>query len=122
MIVNWKKQTMEFWHEGKWVMLKGIEGTPKAISALQSVVGKASKGYGRKWWSLDATLNNTETQVLQETNHPEMKERLKQFDDVFHEPKGLPPRRSRDHSINLLPGQGPGSVRPYRYPIIKKMK
>ncbi|XP_050906646.1 uncharacterized protein LOC127120280 [Lathyrus oleraceus] len=120
MIVNWKKQTMEFWHEGKWVMLKGIEGTSEAISALQSIVGKASKGYGRKWWSLDATLNNTETQVLQETDHPEMKERLKQFDDVFHEPKGLPPRRSRDHSINLLPGQGPVSVRPYRYPPSSK--
>ncbi|MCI29720.1 RNA-directed DNA polymerase (Reverse transcriptase), partial [Trifolium medium] len=46
MVVNWRKQTMEFWHEKKWVMLKGIEGTPEAISALQNIVGKASKGYG----------------------------------------------------------------------------
>lgn len=48
MIVNWKKQTMEFWHEEKWVILRGIEGTPEAIPALQSIVGKASKEYGKR--------------------------------------------------------------------------
>lgn len=63
MIVNWKKQTIEFWDEGKWVMLRGIEGTPETISALQSIVGKASKGYGKKGRSLDATLSNTEGQA-----------------------------------------------------------
>ncbi|MCI81145.1 RNA-directed DNA polymerase (Reverse transcriptase), partial [Trifolium medium] len=48
MVVNWKKQTMEFWHAGKWVMLKGIEGTLEALSTLQNIVGKASKGYDKK--------------------------------------------------------------------------
>ncbi|MCI34871.1 hypothetical protein A2U01_0056092, partial [Trifolium medium] len=97
MVVNWRKQTMEFWHEKKWVMLKGMEGTSEAISALQSVVGKASKGYGSKGWSLDREKRGDKSldQVIQS------------FEDIFYEPKGLPPQRARDHAITLLPGQGP---------------
>ncbi|PNX60006.1 hypothetical protein L195_g059969, partial [Trifolium pratense] len=89
MVVNWRKQTMEFWHTGKWVMLKGIECTPEALSALQKIVGKASKGYDKKGWSLEATLNNTEAQRVQAVTHPEMLAMLKEFEDVFREPKGL---------------------------------
>ncbi|GAU28744.1 hypothetical protein TSUD_372530 [Trifolium subterraneum] len=120
MIVNWKKQTMEFWHEGNWVMLKGIEGTAEAIPALQSVVGRASKGYGKKWWSLEADLNNTEGKLEPIIEHPELKSILESFENVFQEPKGLPPCRSRDHAINLVSGQGPVNVRPYRYPHHQK--
>ncbi|MCI36325.1 RNA-directed DNA polymerase (Reverse transcriptase), partial [Trifolium medium] len=49
-----------------------------------------------------------------------MKNVLEFFDDVFQEPKGLPPHRSRDHAINLVSGQGPVNVRPYRYPHHQK--
>ncbi|XP_050906359.1 uncharacterized protein LOC127120018 [Lathyrus oleraceus] len=120
MIVNWKKQTMEFWHEGKWVMLRGIEGTSEAISALQSIIGKASKGYGNKGWSLDAKLSTTEGQTEAVLGQSDMQGVLKSFEDVFQEPKGLPPRRSRDHAINLLSRQGAVNVRPYRYPHHQK--
>jgi hypothetical protein len=47
-------------------------------------------------------------------------ELLGDFDDVFGEPRGLPPPRSRDHSITLLPGAPPVAVRPYRYPNLHK--
>jgi hypothetical protein len=45
---------------------------------------------------------------------------LADFDDVFSEPRGLPPPRSRDHSITLVPGAPPVAVRPYRYPALHK--
>jgi len=41
---------------------------------------------------------------------------LGSFDDVFVEPKGLPPARARDHHIVLKPDAAPVAVRPYRYP------
>jgi hypothetical protein len=42
------------------------------------------------------------------------------FADVFTEPQGLPPPRSRDHNIILTPGAQPAAVRPYRYPATHK--
>ena len=42
-------------------------------------------------------------------------ELLATFEDIFAEPTGLPPPRSRDHSITLKPDVAPVVVRPYRY-------
>jgi hypothetical protein len=42
---------------------------------------------------------------------------LEAYEDVFQEPKGLPPHRAQDHSIPLQEGAKPVSVRPYRYPF-----
>jgi hypothetical protein len=45
---------------------------------------------------------------------------LQAYDDIFQEPKGLPPHRAHDHSIPLQGGAQPVSVRPYRYPYYQK--
>jgi hypothetical protein len=42
------------------------------------------------------------------------------FAGVFAEPTGLPPQRTRDHTIVLKPGALPVAVRPYRYPAAHK--
>lgn len=44
---------------------------------------------------------------------------LQAFHDVFSKPKGLPPSRERNHTINLKEEANPVSVRPYRYPQIQ---
>jgi hypothetical protein len=45
---------------------------------------------------------------------------LQQHLSTFEEPKGLPPSRSCDHSIPLVPGAQPIFIRPYHYaPAIK---
>ncbi|KAJ0482832.1 putative nucleotidyltransferase, Ribonuclease H [Helianthus annuus] len=51
---------------------------------------------------------------------PDIQSVLTEFDGVFHQPSGLPPKRSQDHSIPLLPGSGPVSSRPYRQPYYQK--
>jgi hypothetical protein len=45
---------------------------------------------------------------------------LDAFAAVFSEPQGMPPPRSCDHGITLVPGSAPIKVRPYRYPAAHK--
>lgn len=46
--------------------------------------------------------------------NPDIQPLLDQFSPVFTAPEGLPPRRSYDHTIPLMPGARPVTIRPYR--------
>lgn len=54
------------------------------------------------------------------TPHPEINKLLQQFPMVFQPPHGLPPSRTHDHHIPILPNTPPINVKPYRYPHSKK--
>jgi hypothetical protein len=45
---------------------------------------------------------------------------LGEFEPIFAAPQGMPPPRSRDHHIHLVPGVAPVAVRPYRYLAVHK--
>ncbi|XP_038981135.1 uncharacterized protein K02A2.6-like [Phoenix dactylifera] len=49
-----------------------------------------------------------------------IEELLSSYADVFQEPCGLPPSRTWDHQIPLVPGTKPMNSRPYRYPHYQK--
>ena len=51
---------------------------------------------------------------------PEIEEVLQQFQELFEEPKGLPPERSCDHTIPLKSDARPVNIRPYRIPHYQK--
>ena len=51
---------------------------------------------------------------------PEISILLHTYKEVFSIPHALPPNRSHDHSITLLPNAPPIKVRPYRYPHSQK--
>ena len=50
----------------------------------------------------------------------EVEKLLTEFEDVFLEPKSLPPHRTLDHEIRLLPNSVLVNVRPYRDPRFQK--
>ncbi|KAH9666823.1 hypothetical protein KPL70_020805 [Citrus sinensis] len=45
---------------------------------------------------------------------------LQQYKHLFLQPSSLPPHRTIDHKIHLLPNTAPVNVRPYRYPHFQK--
>lgn len=93
--IDWEKHEYSFWHEGKQVTLVGDPSLHAPQSSLKTMQPEAE---------IPGTLMRV----------------LKQFEEVFSEPKELPPIRGREHAINLLPGSGAISVRPYRYPHAHK--
>lgn len=55
-----------------------------------------------------------------EVEQPELQGLLDEFEGIFGEPTGLPPRCQRTHKIVLTHGANPVVVRPYRYPHAQK--
>lgn len=50
----------------------------------------------------------------------ELEKLVNLFEDVFSNPKGLPPKRELDHSITLLAGSNPVNLKAYRYGALQK--
>ncbi|GAU51237.1 hypothetical protein TSUD_52210 [Trifolium subterraneum] len=107
MIVNWNKHTMSFWYHKQWVTLKGMEDQHGLMHSLQSIV--CSKG-------MNYMKGGGSTQTLGVNQYRELENLLNKYAEVFQEPKGLPPKREKEHVITLKEGERAVNVRPYRYP------
>lgn len=42
-IINWRKQTMSFWMDKRWVTLQGLENCRESMVALQSILRKSKQ-------------------------------------------------------------------------------
>ncbi|XP_019237623.1 PREDICTED: uncharacterized protein LOC109217806 [Nicotiana attenuata] len=74
---------------------------------------------GQAIWAHSFTISTAKTQS--EENIPAaIQQVLKEFPDVFAEPKTLPLRRNHDHFIPLKSEANPVSIRPYRYNFFQK--
>ena len=61
------------------------------------------------------------TKPKQTSPHPnEIQNLLTAYKDVFTDPKILPPQRTYDHAIPLIPGSIPINSRPYHYSPLHK--
>ncbi|MCH79689.1 Ty3/gypsy retrotransposon protein [Trifolium medium] len=116
-IINWKQQTMSFWCDNKWVTLKGTEGCGKQLVALQSIINKPKPNTEDPLWEVSkAELDKNKAVPLSHQQREDLDKLLSKYEEVFHPPSGLPPKRKKEHVINLVDGQSAVNVRPYRYP------
>ncbi|KAF5475612.1 hypothetical protein F2P56_007404, partial [Juglans regia] len=116
--INWNFSAlqMQFQWEGKSVWFKGLQLQQTSfLDCHKMFLNSCYHGKG-----LILQLQATPTLLSNEVNHPELKQVLSEFTQVFKEPTGLPPMRSHDHRIILKEGTSPISTRPYRYPFYQK--
>ncbi|KAI5316982.1 hypothetical protein L3X38_036689 [Prunus dulcis] len=115
---------MKFNVGGKTVVLKGVTPQDKIVNEHEicKELKKKKEGVILQIYSLvlqDHDGTSFPKLDLMSINS-DLKHLLLFFDDIFVEPRGLPPPRSHDHVIPLKEGSNPVSVRPYRYPQFQK--
>ena len=117
---HYKDLTMEFTVGGQQVLLKGeraMKHDPISCKTLQKMVRSEEVSSFYQLCVLDPGKDHEQQQG---DSDPDVSACLDRHAAVFEEPKELPPYRDIDHSIYLLPGAKPVSVRPYKYPHFQK--
>ncbi|KAF8405656.1 hypothetical protein HHK36_007732 [Tetracentron sinense] len=98
---NFSKLTMKFTLNEKRVTFCGRRGNVTTVSShrMEHILKKTCKGY--------LLQLRSETTAMPEDSRLALAPLLSEFFDLFAEPNGLPPQRSHDHQIPLLPGSAP---------------
>ncbi|KAF5447657.1 hypothetical protein F2P56_033191, partial [Juglans regia] len=111
---NFKDLSMKFQQEGRAVALQGLWASNLIEEGNLNMNNKLEKK------GLLLQLVEVSSEKSASELPPLVQKLLGHYEDVFGDPKGLPPQRSHDHSITLNPNTNPISVRPYRYPYFQK--
>lgn len=102
---------LSFCYKGRGVCLQGIKpsGSQCCVVWTEQHINLAG-GLNTGQLLALGTLSNTENEIPLS-----IVQLLREFDHLFVEPQGLPPRRVFDHAIPLMTGVQPVNLRPYRY-------
>ncbi|MCH85549.1 transposon Tf2-1 polyprotein, partial [Trifolium medium] len=116
VIMDWKALSMQFWHEGRPVVLQGQGVAKERQGYLNSFLEDRQHEVKGEWW-----LKNLEKEAKSDTvMDSALQALLHQYSEAFQDQIRLPPNRSQVHQIKLFVDHGPISVRPYRYPHHQK--
>ena len=115
---HWDTKTMSFDHKGVSVTLQGVQTSHKTLEELP--VDRLQKWMvGNDVWAL-AVVDVFPSEPAPEAIPDKVQQLLTEYQDVFAEPKGLPPERQYDHAIPILPHAIPVNCKPYRYSPLHK--
>ncbi|GKD02877.1 hypothetical protein Tco_1177851 [Tanacetum coccineum] len=103
MVLRGTKNSIVHWMQGRNASKNGQINQAKLASMVLCV-------YPVSLWRMDETVS-----VAKEVDKV-----LANFEKVFEVPTELPPQRSNDHQIPLMPNTPPINVRPYRHPPNQK--
>ncbi|XP_042028869.1 uncharacterized protein LOC121775856 [Salvia splendens] len=118
VLANWQHSSMDFSVDGRPVSIKG---DPTLMRRACSTQDLRSLEEGDCCWFL-RSVEKESAHVsfgigtdLSQTARSQLLQLLTAFPSITDSIGGLPPSRSVDHQIPLLPGTEPVLVRPYRY-------
>jgi hypothetical protein len=112
--IDWVAKTLHFHYADKSFQLHGhfnnnIQCSAISTNELQNICKQGAAAHLVHVYALDGQV------ITEEVTPTEIQQLIDQFGDVFAEPNSLPPRRSCDHSIPLMPGAQPVNMRAYRH-------
>nr|GEV06803.1 hypothetical protein [Tanacetum cinerariifolium] len=117
MQCNFKKLIMNFNHKGRQLVLRGMNNTH--VHLMQGNEGMLKQA---ELSSMALCVYLVQLCQIESVGSVsvEVEQVLTQFDEVFEVLKDLPPQRSHDHQIPLMPNTTLINVRPYRHPPNQK--
>lgn len=119
MHCHWRNKHISFTHGSKEVQLQGLLTTQQKQLQVMEFAELQKCLAGNDVWAL-AVIEQSSVEQLEVSNAAEIQNLLTEFDDVFQDPKTLPPHRAFDHAITLDASAQPVNSRPYRYSPLQK--
>ena len=122
LTVNFKKKRVKITRNNQSWELQGV--LPNDMEIVSARVMEKTLYQSTKGWVM-YVCQKLDSQPV-EGCHDQLQALCQEYDVLFEEVLGLPPKRSHDHQINLIPGTEPVNLRPYRHPweqknVIEKM-
>ncbi|XP_026433888.1 uncharacterized protein LOC113331395 [Papaver somniferum] len=114
---NFSKLSIAFKYQGKKIVLIGEPEYP-TLSIMSSEA--AEKYFSKNNHGMVGQLFSITPQSSSSLTPPSILPLLQEFQDIFEEPKQLPPTRNLDHTIPLKPNSTPTIQRPYKCPYTQK--
>ncbi|XP_061352732.1 uncharacterized protein LOC133297581 [Gastrolobium bilobum] len=112
VVLDYSKLTMEFAWAGETIKLQGDKHAgPISLNQFRKLQHRGQVASLFQLTLLDSVISEPPPD-----NCPEVQLILSDFEELFNEPKEIPPYRVLDHEIHLQPQVSPINVRPYRYP------
>jgi hypothetical protein len=118
MVCHWENKTLEFLEGVQHAHLQGIQQEPPQLSEMSPKQFVKCQS-GNDIWAL-AFIQPVQLQSVADNIPQSIEHVLNDFQDVFAESTKLPPHRSYDHTIPLLPRAAPVNARPYKYSSLHK--
>ncbi|GJY02518.1 reverse transcriptase [Tanacetum coccineum] len=119
---NFKELVMDFVYNKRRMVLRGTQKATlqwmsgkrqfKDTKSLQAQQGQLLCVYPNTLFSMDHTPTNPHC--------PQITELLESYKEDFDVPNSLPPKRTQDHRIPLLPNTPPINIRLYKHPPSQK--
>ncbi|KAL4340432.1 hypothetical protein GQ457_08G019370 [Hibiscus cannabinus] len=118
IIMDFKEMTLSFQKDGQQIELQGGELTPK----LKMITGDKLQKITERDPDIMGEIYLLNAEGKEFLVPDLLKPVLAEYQDVFQEPKGMPPARNHDHAIQLREGTQPTSRSPFASPclLVKK--
>ncbi|XP_062187935.1 uncharacterized protein LOC133891241 [Phragmites australis] len=113
MNIDWVAKWISFNHKGTDIKLQGISASSLHCHSIDDHTLLKLERNDDIWCVVQ--LYSVLSIAVQEELSAEIRTLVEKFAEIFEEPTGLPPKRSFEHTIPLLPGAQPFKLRPYRY-------